>query len=183
MQEPAGSNIDLSVPDGAKDALYASYIMTLVKLDSSAGRSQPDFKRIQLLRAKAEADVAELEVMAMRLSLIRKSDAERMHADLVSAAGKEVEQTFDVAKDALQDSRDAHPRLAKRNMHVRTTVAAKQASDRLQEMGVQRLKESRERSARAAKIRHLLQPDTIEFYKQEFARQLGAEKSFGRDLD
>jgi hypothetical protein len=155
--------------------------MTLVELDAAAGGAQLDFKRIQLLRAKAEADVAELEVMAMRLSLIRKSDAEHMHADLVSAAVKEVEQTFNVAKDALQDSRNAHPRLARRNVHVRTTVAAKQASDRLQEMGAQRLEESRERSVRAARIRHFLQPNTIEFYKQEFARQLSAEKSPGRD--
>lgn len=183
MQEPAGSTIDLSVPDGAEDTLYASYIMTLMELDAAAGGAQPDFKRIQLLRAKAEADVAELDVMAMRLSLIRKSDAERMQADLVSAAVKEVEQTFDVAKDALQDSRDAHPRLANRNMHVRTTVAAKQAADRLQEMGAQRLKESRDRSARAARIRHFLQPDTIEFYKQEIAQQLGAEDTSRRDSE
>jgi len=177
------SKISLSVPDAAEDAVYASYIMTLAALDAFIASSKPDFKSIRLLRARANADIAELEVMAMRLLLVRREDAERMTAELLHNVRNEIERALNAENETLKITQHAHPLLAKRRAHVRMTDASKRAIERLQQTEDQRFSVARQRSARAARIRHLLQPETIAHSKDEFSQRLRRSQFVAFDMN
>lgn len=58
--------------------LYWDYILTLVDLEQEQAREHPDLVRIGGLKAKAEADRAELEVELRLLQLIPKEDAQAL---------------------------------------------------------------------------------------------------------
>lgn len=153
-----------------EDMLYLRYVYTLAQIDDEVAAERPNLTRLLTLKTKAEADRAELELMALRLSLMPREDAEalavQMKTQMLSLAEEELKKILSSAVDNLEQNASSHPKIKSRSFENALQKACKQGASSIETQGQALLRDVREGLDRSRKIKELLDAASIEEHKK-----------------